>query len=160
MSMINFTYHFVWRTKYREDTINEEYERYLYSYIHSMCQNKGCHLYRINSMPNHVHLCCEVRPTIPVSEFIKVLKQETSKWMKEHEEWFPKFIGWGLGYAGFTYSSSDRDNVIEYIKRQKEHHKATTFKKEYESLLAEFGFDPANDDFFYEKDEENELGKN
>lgn len=74
-------------------TIVEENEKELYAYIHGICKNKNCHLYRINSMPNHVHLCVSIHPNISVSEFMKVLKGETSKWMKDNKDLFPDFVG-------------------------------------------------------------------
>jgi len=113
-----------------------------------MCKEKKCHLYRINSMPDHVHMCVEIHPTIAVSEFVRVIKQETSKWMKEHREKFPMYEAWGNGYAGFTYSVKERPAVIEYIKNQKEHHKHKTFREEYEEWLREMGEDPTTDLFF------------
>ena len=105
MSHISLTYHIVWRTKCSKNTIREQYERELYAYILGICQSKRCNLYRINSMPDHIHLCVEVSPTIALSDFVKVLKQESSKWIKEHREWFPLFEGWANGYAAFTYSA-------------------------------------------------------
>ena len=35
--------------------------------------------------------------------------------------------------------------MIRYIQRQKEHHKSTGFRGEYESLLKEFGVDAKSD---------------
>ncbi len=101
-------------------------------------------------MPDHVHMCVEVHPTIALSEFVRVIKQETSKWMKEHNEWYPTFNGWGNGYAAFTYSLKERTTVIEYIKNQKKHHKVKSFRDEYEEWLHEMGMDPANDHFLRE----------
>ena len=147
MAHLNLTYHIVWRTKRSEQTITEAFERELYAYILGMCTEKKCHLYRINSMPDHVHMCVEIHPTIAVSEFVRVVKQETSKWMKEQRAKFPMFDGWGNGYAGFTYSAADRLNVINYIKNQKEHHHKASFREEYEDLLREFGLDPKEDKF-------------
>ena len=147
MSHISLTYHIVWRTKCSERTISEEHERDLYAYILGICNQKECHLYRISSMPDHVHICVEVKPTLALSEFVQVIKQETSRWLKEHADKFPHFEGWGNGYAAFTYSKSERDKVIEYIKKQKEHHRHKTFREEYETLLVEFGMDPAKDLF-------------
>ena len=98
-------------------------------------------------MPDHVHICVEVKPTLALSEFVQVIKQETSRWLKEHPDKFPHFAGWGNGYAAFTYSKSERDKVIEYIKKQKEHHRHKTFREEYENMLVEFGMDPAKDLF-------------
>mgnify|MGYP003290347784 CR=1 FL=1 len=145
MAHLNLTYHIVWRTKCSQRTINETYERELYAYILGMCNEKKCHLYRINSMPDHVHMCVEIHPTLAVSEFVRVIKQETSKWLKEKRHKFPMFEGWGNGYAGFTYAAADRPTVINYIKNQKEHHHKMTFREEYEDLLREFGLDPKED---------------
>ena len=147
MSHLNLTYHIVWRTKYSQRTISEEHERDLYTYIVGICDAKQCHVYRINSMPDHIHLCVEVHPTIAVSEFVKVLKQETSKWMRSNRSWFPWFDGWANGYAAFTYSALERPSVIEYIKNQKEHHKVKSFRQEYEEWLQEMGMNPSNDLF-------------
>lgn len=119
----------------------------MYAYILGICNAKKCHLYRINSMPDHLHLCLEVHPTIALSEFVQVVKQESSRWLKEHREWFPRFDGWGNGYAAFTYSVKERPTVIEYIKNQKVHHYKATFREEYEDLRREFGLDPEKDLF-------------
>lgn len=147
MSHISLTYHIVWRTRSSQRTITEAHERDLYAYILGVCNAKKCHVYRINSMPDHVHLCVEVHPTISLSEFMQVLKQSTSAWMKDYRDWFPFFDGWANGYAAFTYSVKERPVVIEYIKNQKEHHHRATFREEYENLLREFGLDPVNDLF-------------
>ena len=98
-------------------------------------------------MPDHVHMCVEIHPTISLSEFMKVLKQESSRRLREHKELFPMFDSWSNGYAAFTYSVKDRIKVINYIKRQKEHHKTASFRNEYESLLTEFGQDSKSDKF-------------
>ncbi|MCQ2210175.1 MAG: IS200/IS605 family transposase [Paludibacteraceae bacterium] len=148
MAHLNLTYHIVWRTKCSQRTISETYERELYAYILGLCIEKKCHLYRINSMPDHVHICVEIHPTIAVSEFVRIVKQETSKWMKEKREKFPMFDGWGNGYAGFTYSVKERPAVIKYIKEQKIHHKEKSFRKEFEEWQREMGEDPTKDLFF------------
>lgn len=96
-------------------------------------------------MPDHVHMCVEIHPTISLSNFMKIVKQESSAWLTEHREFFPLFDSWSNGYAAFTYSVKERGNVIQYIKRQKEHHKVAAFRDEYESLLMEFGLDPKSD---------------
>lgn len=148
MAHLNLTYHIVWRTKRSERMINEEHERDLLAYILGICNTKQCHLFRINSMSDHVHMCVEVHPTIALSEFVRVIKQESSKWMKEHRDWYPEFDGWGNGYAAFTYSVKERPTVIEYIKNQKEHHKVKTFREEYDEWLREMGMEPDTDFFF------------
>ena len=148
MSHISLTYHIVWRTKYSRPTIDELHERDLYLYINGICKAKKCKIFRLNSMPDHIHLGIEIPPCLALRDFMKILKQETSKWIKEHREWFPMFDSWGNGYAAFTYSVQERPMVIEYIKNQKEHHKHITFREEYDAWLTEMGIDPKEDLFF------------
>lgn len=151
MSHISLTYHIIWRTKCSHRTISEAHERDLYNYIFGICKAKKCTLYRISSMPDHFHICIEIHPTIALSDFMKILKQESSNWIRQHREWFPNFDAWGNGYAAFTYSAKERENVVAYIKNQKEHHKTADFKEEYNNLLREFDLNPDEDMFL--KDE-------
>jgi hypothetical protein len=41
----------------------------------------------------------------------------------------------------------ERPRVIDYIANQKEHHKTTNFKEEYNIWLKEMGFNPLEDRF-------------
>jgi putative transposase len=52
---------------------------------------------------------------------------------------FPGFSHWQDGYAAFTHCHKERDAVIEYIKKQEEHHRKTTFRDELRRLLVEAG---------------------
>lgn len=148
MAHHDLIYHIVWRTKYSKKAIAEEHERELFAYIMGICREKNCRLLRINAMPDHIHLCINIHPTIAVSDLVRIVKQESSKWMRNRPQKFPLFEAWGNGYAAFTYSAKERANVIDYIMRQKEHHKHKTFREEYEEWLAEMGENPANDLFF------------
>lgn len=148
MSHIVLYYHIVWRTKRSEPTINEENEKKLYAYILGYCRNKGCPLIRIGGMPDHIHILVSIRPNISISDFMQVLKTESSKWLKTQKQDFPYFDGWGNGYAAFSYSEHEKEKIRRYIMNQKEHHKSTTFHNEYDDMLRAWGLDPSDDMFF------------
>ena len=148
MSHICFTYHIVWRTKRSECTITEQYERQLYAYLYGICKRRKCHVYRINSMPDHVHICLEILPIFSVSQFVKILKQESSKWISSNRDKFPYFCGWANGFAAFSYSPKERPNLVEYIKNQKKHHRRTSFQDEVSELMREMGLEMSVDLFF------------
>jgi hypothetical protein len=54
---------------------------------------------------------------------------------------FPKFESWAEGYCGLSYSSKDKEMIINYIKNQKEHHLAKSFEDELRTLLVEHGIE-------------------
>tara|TARA_R110002124_G_scaffold63652_2_gene174339 strand:+ start:5260 stop:5481 length:222 start_codon:yes stop_codon:yes gene_type:complete len=64
----------------------------------------------------------------------------SSIFIKE-ERLFKNFQGWQSGYGAFTYSLKEKDRLINYIKKQEEHHKKISFREEYISLLNEFEID-------------------
>jgi putative transposase len=73
-----------------------------------------------------------------LADYIKDIKVASSLWMKENGH-FPTFTAWQDGYGAFTYSTKEKDTIIEYIKNQKEHHKKESFYDEYKRLLRENG---------------------
>jgi putative transposase len=111
-------YQIVFSTKFREATINETYETELYKYIWGIINTHKCKMYRINSLPDHIHIFTDLHPSISLSDFVKSIKVASSIWMKASGK-FPKFTFWQEGYGAFTYSIREKDMIINYIKNQK-----------------------------------------
>ncbi len=129
-------YHIVFGTKHRKPTINPAHEIDLYKYIWGIANNKKCKLYQINGIEDHIHICSDIHPALSISDFIKSIKTSSSRWMKEDGK-FPDFEGWQDGYGAFSYSLDKKNNVVNYIKKQKTHHKTETFYDEFKRLLIE-----------------------
>lgn len=139
MSYTRLLYHIVFRTHESKPAINEEHETDLYRYVWGIVQNKRGHLYRINSMPDHVHMLVELPADIAVAAFVKSVKLATSAFLKTQKDGFPTFHGWARGYCALSYSINERDKIINYIKGQKEHHRRTGLSEELRALLDEAG---------------------
>ena len=75
-----------------------------------------------------------------MSDYIKDIKVASSIWMKADGN-FPKFEGWQEGYGAFTYSTREKDMILNYVKNQKEHHKTEIFYDEFKGLLIENGIE-------------------
>jgi putative transposase len=131
-------YQIVFGTKYREEAINPEHETELYKYIWGIINKKHCKLYRINGMADHIHILSDLHPSVCLADYVKDIKVASSIWMKECGK-FPLFSGWQEGYGAFTYSVREIGVIINYIKKQKEHHKKERFTDEYKRLLIENG---------------------
>jgi len=110
----------------------------LYKYIWGIIKGHNCHLYRINGIEDHLHIVSDLHPSVSLAEYVKSIKMASNIWKKESGK-FSYFKGWQEGYGAFTYSSEDRNILINYVKNQKEHHKKETFSAEYKRILNEQG---------------------
>ena len=127
----------VFAVQNRRCLIREEWEDELYKYITGIVQNQGHKLLQINGMPDHVHVFFGMRPVQSLSDLMKKIKGESSKWINQKGFLKSKF-SWQEGYGGFSYGKSQVPDVIRYILNQKEHHKKKTFIEEYFDFLKAF----------------------
>lgn len=128
----------VFSTMDRMPTLNKKNRDELYKYIWGVLKNKNCHLYRIGGVEDHIHLLFDLHPTVSLAGLVKDIKLAAGKYIKENNL-FPLFTGWQEGYGAFTYSISEKDRLIEYIKNQEGHHKVISFQEEFRLLLGENG---------------------
>lgn len=127
----------VFAVKGRESLIHSSWEEELYKYISGIIKNKEQKLIAINGMPDHIHILIGMKTTCSLSDLVREIKKSTNEFIKEKKFVKGKF-NWQEGYGAFSYSHSDLDNVINYIKNQKAHHLKKSFKDEYIELLHKF----------------------
>lgn len=127
-------FHLVFSTKNREDFIHRDIENRVWSFIGGIARKHNMSALQIGGIENHIHALVISKPTIAPSQIPKWLKGESSKWI--HEEFSDlKRFEWQDGYGIFSVSKSNAPKVIEYIKKQREHHKKQSFEDEYIELL-------------------------
>ncbi len=136
----SLTYHIVIGTHRRQRTVPAEASKALYNYIWEIMKKRLCHLYRINGVEDHIHIVCEIHPSIAVADLVRDVKMLSSRWMKNCGL-FPDFEGWTAGYGVFSYAKSDRNRIINYVRNQQVHHQRIDYRAEFRKLLEEFGID-------------------
>ena len=129
--------HVVFSVKGRENILSAKIRPDIFKYISGILSNIEQFPLAVNGYKDHVHLFFEMQPTKSLSDIVRVVKTNSSKWINENRFIAGKF-SWQEGYGGFSYSRSQRNNVIQYIIKQEEHHKVRTFKEEYLDLLKRF----------------------
>ncbi|MDE6359071.1 MAG: IS200/IS605 family transposase [Duncaniella sp.] len=144
MSHTSLTYHIVFSTYRRMKVIDILHERELYKYIYDFSKNRGIFIRRIGGMPDHIHILCDIPAKIAVAEYVKLLKVETSKFLRVNPH-FPQWVKWSEGYGAFTVDASLRETRVAYIMNQKSHHKCVNFDNEYNDMLVEAGIDAISD---------------
>ncbi|MEO8760894.1 MAG: IS200/IS605 family transposase [Bacteroidia bacterium] len=127
----------VFAVKGRENLVHTKWKEELYKYICGIVNGKNQKVYAINGMPDHIHILLSIKPDISLSDLIRDVKANSSKWINTKSFVKGKFQ-WQEGFGAFSYSQSQLDNVITYINNQEEHHLKKTFKQEYIALLDNF----------------------
>jgi REP element-mobilizing transposase RayT len=132
--------HCVFAVKGRENLITNNFRVDLYRFMSGVLKNDGSYPLAVNGWKDHVHVFFELPVTLSVSKQMQMLKSASSKWINDNQFIKGKFV-WQEGYGAFSYSHSQRDDVIKYIINQEQHHKNQTFKEEYLGLLKKFNID-------------------
>ncbi|PWL27970.1 IS200/IS605 family transposase [uncultured Roseivirga sp.] len=130
----------VFAVKNRSSLIHATWEDALFRYITGIIQNHDHRVLQVNGMPDHVHILFGMKPDQALSDLIKQVKQDSSKWINQQGYVQGKF-SWQAGYGAFSYSKSQIPRVVRYIQNQKEHHKKKTFREEYLEFLKAFEID-------------------
>jgi putative transposase len=102
----------------------------LYEYIGGTVRAKGSVLLAAGGMPDHVHLVVSQDKRTPISEMVRDIKANSSRWIHETFDRLRGFA-WQTGYGAFSVSQSNLDEVRQYIGNQSEHHRVRTFQEEF-----------------------------
>ena len=135
--MSSFTclnYHLVFSTKHREPLILDSWQQRLFNYIGGIIRQQGGQLLAAGGMPDHIHLLAAISKTVAISDALRDIKANSSKWI--HDE-IPQQAGfaWQSGYGAFSVSFSNIEAVRQYLANQKEHHRVRSFQEEFLELL-------------------------
>ena len=140
--------HAVFVVKGRSNLISPKFKEELYKYICGIATGKNQKIYAINGMPDHLHIILSMRPEISLSDHMRDIKANSSKWINERKFVRGKFQ-WQEGFGGFSVSKRDLDRVISYIKNQETHHAKKSFRTEYLELLEEYDI-PYDEKYLFE----------
>ena len=125
--------HGIWATKNRNPLIIPEIEKEVHEILYSEFLEIACPARIINGLEDHVHSLFLLNPVISPANVIKQVKGSASHTINDMEIIPLKFC-WQTGYAAYSLSESNVDNVYRYIVNQKEIHRSKSFDEELEEL--------------------------
>ncbi|WP_010135828.1 IS200/IS605 family transposase [Ochrovirga pacifica] len=133
-------FHIVFAVKGRRNHISKLWKDDLYKYITGVVTNKNQKMMMVNGVADHIHLLIGTKPNCNLSDLVRDIKANSSKWVNENN-FIPCKFEWQTGFGAFTVSQSGVKNVIRYIKNQEEHHRKKTFREEYVDFLKAYEVD-------------------
>ncbi|MBE7517290.1 MAG: IS200/IS605 family transposase [Chloracidobacterium sp.] len=141
----NLIYHVVFSTEGHIRSLTKERRAELFAYLAALIKEKKGLPLIINGVEDHVHLLFELPPSVALSDVMRFLKANSSRWFKERFE-IP--FAWQTGFGAFSVSRSVVPKVSDYIRDQEEHHKKRGFRAEFIALLNKSGVDIDEDDLW------------
>lgn len=130
--------HIVFSVRKSECCIPVDLREDLHRYITGIVQNQGHKMLAINSMPDHIHIFLGLRPDVALSDVVRDIKSNSSRWIHDQHSRVRRFE-WQRGYGAFSYAHSQIDAVVKYIRNQQMHHQRVSFREEYLAFLKKFG---------------------
>ena len=137
-SLTRLLFHCVFSTKGRRALLRGPVGQRINAYMAGIAKAQGYHLVRAGGTADHRHLLLALKPDTNVADAMRLIKANSSKWLRQH---YPECggFGWQMGYAAFTVSPTAEAKVVRYIDGQEEHHKQMTFEEELIDLLDRSG---------------------
>lgn len=130
------TFHIVFHVKSTRIPMRVEDLPLVFKYIGGIISNVGGYPIAVGGISNHIHILAVMPKTMNITEFVRVIKANSSKWIKSLGDYYELFA-WQEGYGAFTVSSSLVINTIQYIENQAKHHNEEPVIDEYKRLLNE-----------------------
>jgi REP element-mobilizing transposase RayT len=130
----NLMSHVVFSTKNREPMIVPEIRNKLWVYMGGIVKGEGGVFVEIGGVSDHIHMVIKLKPVHALSEIMKKVKGNSSKWINKQNPLTTKFT-WQEGFGAFSVSESQLSSVIRYIREQEKHHKQLSFQDEFIQIL-------------------------
>ncbi len=137
-SKVKIWIHGILGVKNRENLIIVDIEKQIHEQIKKQFVDVGCYVKEINGTANHVHVLFLLNPQKTISDIFKQVKGAVSYEINSKDLTKGKFL-LQVGYGAFSVSESKVDEIKNYIKKQKQHHKKMTFNEEYEKFIKLYG---------------------
>lgn len=139
MSVVRIWLHVVWSTKNRESFFGTAAQRrLLFEHILTYGRSKSIQVDFVNGYLDHVHVLLALGATQTVADVVKLLKGESSHWLKQ-QKLVPAYFAWQTDYFAVSVSETVVDRVRDYIRNQEAHHQTKSFGEEYDELLRRIG---------------------
>jgi REP element-mobilizing transposase RayT len=138
-SLVQLYVHVVFSSKRRQLFLKDsEFRDRVHRYLAGILANLHAPAIVVGGTADHVHVLCRMGKTTSISDLVRDLKRDSSKWIKSERRQLAVFQ-WQLGYGAFSISPSHVAALKKYIADQEAHHRTDSFQDEFRRLCAKYG---------------------
>src|SRR5664280_764811 len=130
-SYVSSIFHIVFSTKQRMQLIRPDHQSRLWNYLAGIARNHGMQVLAVGGTENHVHILLVLPADMALSDAVRTLKANSSRWVRETDGLF----AWQEGNGAFRVSRPQLERIKVYIANQAAHHAAHSFEQEFLAML-------------------------
>jgi REP element-mobilizing transposase RayT len=127
-------FHITFSTSNRAPLLSDSMRPDVQAYLGGILRELDAVPIAIGGVADHVHLLTRLPANLALADCLRIVKTNSSRWVKERWAQQRKFA-WQGGYGAFSVSESRRAAVIRYIVNQEQHHRRISFQNEFLALL-------------------------
>ena len=129
-SLVKNLVHLVYSTKNRQPWIPKNVRDRFFAYQAGIFKHWESPAIVIGGVDDHVHALFTLSKNHALITIVEEVKKGSSKSMKTEDGSGNQDFHWQSGYAAFSVSQSNVQEVRSYIEKQEEHHQKLTFQDE------------------------------
>lgn len=137
-SLVKIDVHLVFHIKSRGTLMRKDDLPRVFQYIGGTIRAMNGIPFEVGGVCDHIHILASVPKTMALMDFVRNIKANSSRWIKQIDPYYARFC-WQDGYGAFSVSPSLLERTVRYIQGQEEHHKKRTFEEEYKLFLERYG---------------------
>lgn len=137
-TLVKIDVHLIFHVKSTGIKMHEDDLPRIFAYISGIINGVGGLPIEVGGRPDHVHILTSLPKTMSLSDFVRAIKADSSRWIKRLDDKYAQFA-WQEGYGAFSVSPSLIEKTVNYIRGQEEHHKKRSFQEEYRLFLEAYG---------------------
>jgi putative transposase len=121
--------HAIWCVARRETLLSRPVRRVLWGQIQKEAGEKGIKIVVVGGVDDHVHCLFQLMPAQNLTQVIRTVRSLSADWLNDNKLLTVAFE-WEEGYTAYSVSPSGVQQVVEYIGKQEEIHRAKTLDSE------------------------------
>jgi REP element-mobilizing transposase RayT len=132
--------HLIFSTKHRQPFLDDQIRPRVHAFLATIIREMDSPWVVVGGVDDHVHILFDMGKKHSPIEFVEQTKRESSKFVKTLGARFSEFY-WQRGYGMFSVGPAHRQEAVDYVRHQEEHHRAKTFQEEFRAFLERYEVD-------------------
>ena len=144
-TLVRIDIHLIFHVKSKGTMILQQDLSRVFAYIGGVIRNLDAIPIEVGGMPDHIHILTSLPKTRCLADFVRTVKAESSKWIKQINGHYYGGFSWQEGYGAFSISPNAVEKAVDYVRNQATHHQKKPLLMNTKCFCKRTGLNMMND---------------